>query len=120
MRYVKAFVPSTMSYSSTIPSCIATVPYGKRKYLSPVYLNSRLLIQMPQPTTQTKTPSTPSITKSEKLKYFISLSESSSSSATTNKKENKQYVCDVIVVYRANRRRNNQRRKAKKPKRSTT
>ena len=28
---------------------------------------------MPQPTTQTKTPSTPSITKSEKLKYFISL-----------------------------------------------
>ena len=56
---------------------------------------------MPQPTTQTKTPSTPSITKSEKLKYFISLSESSSSSATTttttNKKENKQYVCDVVV-----------------------
>ena len=51
---------------------------------------------MPQPTTQTKTPSTPSITKSEKLKYFISLSESSSSSATTNKKENKQYVCDVV------------------------
>src|SRR6185369_4215356 len=116
-----------MSYSSTIPSCIAAVPYGKRKYLSPVYLNSRLLIQMPQPTTQTKTPSTPSITKSEKLKYFISLSESSSSSATTtatttttNKKENKQYVCDVVVVYRANCRRNNQRRKAKKPKRSTT
>ena len=58
---------------------------------------------MPQPTTQTKTPSTPSITKSEKLKYFISLSESSSSFATTtatttttNKKENKQYVCDVV------------------------
>ena len=67
---------------------------------------------MPQPTTQTKTPSTPSITKSEKLKYFISLSESSSSSATTttttNKKENKQYVCDDVVVYRANSHRNNQ------------
>src|SRR5437867_104601 len=82
-----------------------------------------LLIQMPQPTTQTKTPSTSSITKSEKLKYFISLSESSSSSATitttTNKKENKQYVCDVVVVvYRANRRRNNQRRKAKKQRHS--
>jgi hypothetical protein len=42
VRHVKAFVPSTMSYSSTIPSCIATVPYGKRKYLSPVYLHSSL------------------------------------------------------------------------------
>ena len=68
---------------------------------------------MPQPTTQTKTPSTPSMTKSEKLKYFISLSESSSSSATTttttNKKENKQYVCDVVVETTNDEKQKNQK-----------